>query len=231
MTVEIDFDDPEQDYSGIENGPTSEYWTGKCLWCHQPLKARFWMLQGKRLRPTVHDRCAQAYEKMLHDPRKTVEGDAQIPERFRHWDPAKFPDKHAFSVAQSFDPKSQFKVLAILGDPGKGKSRLMWQIIRQFFEIWSEERHQSRWVEYFLFSDLASEYDQSKIMKVKMAQFAFLDDLTELPAGRTRAQIQEVVRYRVQTQKWTFLTIDKDAFDEDLLTNVFRERAITVKVK
>ena len=104
-------------------------------------------------------------------------------------------------------------------------------MIRQFFEIWAEQRRQSRWVEYFLFSDLATEYDQSKIIKVKTAQFVFLDDLTELPPGRTRAQIQEVVRYRVQSAKWTFLTIDKDAFDEDLLTNVFRERAVKIKVK
>jgi len=223
MTVHVDFDDELP-----ENGPTNEYWEGKCALCQQPIKARYWMLMGKKMHGNVHEKCADKYEAERRGQKTEV---VQIPERFRDWDPDKFPDKQAFSQAQAFDPDSKYKTLAILGDPGKGKSRLMWQVIRQFFEIWAEQRRQSRWVEYFLFSDLATEYDQSKIIKVKTAQFVFLDDLTELPPGRTRAQIQEVVRYRVQSAKWTFLTIDKDAFDEDLLTNVFRERAVKIKVK
>jgi hypothetical protein len=228
MTVRIDFDDEPADLP--ENGPTNEWLDTLCMFCRKPLRARFWMVSGKRLRPTVHDWCADKYSKMLHDPRKTVDGDASVPERFRHWDPAKFPNKHAFSQAQSFDPDSQLKALAILGDPGRGKSRLMWQVVRQFFEIWAEARNQSRWVEYFLFSDLMTEYDQSKITKLKLAQFAFVDDLADAPSGRTKALIQEVIRYRVQSQKWTFLTIDNDGFDADLIRNVFRERAVTVKV-
>jgi hypothetical protein len=75
-----------------------------------------------------------------------------------------------------------------------------------------------------------TEYDQSKITKVKLGQFVFIDDLAEAASGRMRTLIQEVIRYRVQTQRWTFLTIDNDKFDPDLLTNVFHERAITVKL-
>lgn len=225
--IEVSFDEEEP---LPENGPTNQWWSGQCKACHQPLKARYWMVQGKRLRPTVHDRCAAQYDQQLRDPRKTVEGDAAIPERFLYWDSAKFSDKHAFFQAQGFDPDSKFKVLAILGNPGKGKSRLCWQVIRQFFEIWAERRHQSRWVEYFHFSDLMTEYDQSKISKAKLAQFAFIDDLADAPSGRTKSQVQELIRHRCQNQKWTFLTIDNTEFDPDLLTNVFRERAVTVKV-
>jgi hypothetical protein len=227
MTVAISFnDEPAQP----ENGPTNEYWEGKCLFCHKPLKARYWLLNGKRLRPTVHDWCADRYGKMLHDPRKTVEADAQVPERFRHWELAKFPNKHAFSLAQSFDPDSRYKTLVIMGDPGKGKSRLAWQVIRQFFEIWAEKRHQSRWVEYFTFSDLFTEYDQSKISRAKLAQFVFIDDLAKGTPGRTMALIQEVVRYRVKGERWTFLTVDDEAFDAGL-QDLFRERAVVVTVE
>jgi DNA replication protein DnaC len=231
MTVQVDFDEEDEQPAAVENGPTNLWWEGQCLFCRKPLRARYWMLMGKPLRPTVHEQCAQRYNKMLHDPRKTVPGDAEIPERFRFWDFAKFPDKHAFSLAQSFDPDSQYKTLAILGNPGKGKSRLMWQVVRQFFEIWAEQKNQSRWVEYYLFSDLMTEYDQSKISKAKAAQFCFIDDLADAPSGRVKAAVQEVVRYRVQSQKWTFLTIDSDKFDPDLLTNVFRERALKVEVQ
>jgi len=223
MTIEINFDDDELP----ENGPTNEWWEGKCLLCHQPIRARYWMVMGKRMHGTVHEGCCDRYERELHG-QKTEQ--VAIPERFKEWDTEKFPDKQAFAAAQAFDPDSKYKTLALLGDPGKGKSRLMWQIVRQFFEVWAEQRRQSRWVEYFLFSDLATEYDQSRITKVKMSQFVFLDDLTELPPSRTKALIQEVVRYRVQTQKWTFLTIDKAEFDPDLIHHVCHERAVVVKV-
>jgi hypothetical protein len=225
MTVAISFDDDQP-----QNGPTNLYWEGKCLFCHKPLKARYWLLNGKRLRPTVHDWCADRYGKMLHDPRKTAGNDAVIPERFRHWDPAKFPYPQAFAEAQSFDPESQYKTLVIMGDPGKGKSRLAWQVVRQFFEIWAERRNQSRWVEYFTFSDLFTEYDQSKISKAKLAQFVFIDDLAEGTPGRTMALIQEVIRFRVKDQRWTFLTVDDEDFDAGL-EDLFRERAVVVTVE
>jgi hypothetical protein len=229
MTVRIDFDDEPADLP--ENGPTNEWLDTLCMFCRKPLRARFWMVSGKRLRPTVHDWCADKYSKMLHDPRKTVDGDASVPERFRHWDLSKFPDKHAFSEAQSFGPDNKHKVLVIMGDPGKGKSRLAWAVVRQFFEVWAEERSQSRWVDVFHFSDLASEYDQAKISRIKSSQFVFIDDLADMPSGRIKSLIQEAVRFRIQSQRWTFLTIDSAKFDEDLIARVLKGRAVVITVK
>ena len=233
MTVEISFDDEQdQTFSGIENGPTNQWWEGTCRFCHRPLRARYWMLMGKRLRPTTHDACAAAYEKMLKDPQKKVEGDAQVPEQFRHWDLGKFRNEQAFSEAQAFDPDSQRKTLVVMGDVGKGKSRLAWAIVRQFFELWSDSRNQARWVDYFSFVDLVSgDYDQSKLSRLKNCQFAFVDDIGCVDSfGKRRAEIQAALRFRVQSDRWSFLTVDHADFDRDLFEHIVMDRACVVVI-
>jgi hypothetical protein len=224
MTIEVSFESDEP----LGDGPTQETFVGTCMLCGQPLKCRWWIFGGRRIHGTVHDKCAAEFEAQRRG--KKTEQAAAVPDRFKEWDSSKFHYLQALSQAQSFEPNSKYRTLVIMGDPGKGKSRLAWQIVRQFFDIWSEERHQTKWVEYFTFSDLLTEYDQSKITKVKMAQFVFLDDLAKGTPGRTMALIQEVVRFRIKQQKWTFLTLDDEAFDAGL-EDLFRERAVVVTVE
>jgi DNA replication protein DnaC len=220
MTVEIDFSD-ENPF--VPTGPPPPDKEIECAICKKPLRARHHWIISRWMHGTVHERCAAEWE------RSRVSGhreEVKIPDRFGEWDLSRFPHKRAFSEAQSFEPDSRLKTLIIMGPPGSGKSRLMWNIVAQFFNVWASERRQSRWVEYLLFTDLMTDYDQSKITKLKTCQFAFVDDIgcTE-SFGRSRALLQDVIRFRLSTQKWTFLTIDDRKFDPDLIDNAVRDRA------
>ena len=222
MTIEVDFSEEEPD-----SGKTQETFEASCLLCHQPLKGNWWLIMGVRMRATVHDRCLRAYDSKAG---KKIESH-QIPERFAHWDGKLFAHQDVLSTATAFAPDSKLRVMALIGPPGTGKSRLMWQVVQSFFDEWGRYNHQERWCEYMLFSDLASgEYDQSRLAKVKSTQFLFLDDIRDMPSGRMKSQIQEIIRYRVQSQKWTFLTIDDPGFDFDLINHVFRERAVVAVI-
>jgi hypothetical protein len=230
MTIEVDFDDEPPPYSGIENGPTNQFWSGNCKICKLPLTSRWWLVMGARIHASVHDKCAQKYNQDLLSPNKRQDQDSLIPERFREWSLEKFKDKRGFSAAQCFDPEHQYSVLVLMGDVGRGKSRLGWQIAKQFCEIWSELHNQSRWCDYFEFSDLCSEYDQSKLLRLKNCWFAFVDDIRDVPIGRIRSSIQDAIRSRVKRQGWTLLTIDDPRFDEDLVEHVLRERAVKITI-
>jgi hypothetical protein len=194
-----------------------------CVLCHSPLKVTYHWIVNHWLHATVHDQCAANFEKRLKGKKALI---AEIPERFQHWDLAQFSNQRAVADASSFDLNATHTVLALVGLPARGKSRLMWHIVAQFFNDLP-----GKWVDYFLFVDLMTEYDQSKIIRLKQSPFAFIDDIgcTE-SFGRTRAQLQDAIRYRVQTQKWTFLTIDNQDFDQDLIKNVFRDRATVVVI-
>lgn len=210
------------------NGKSQETFEASCLLCGQPLKGNWWYVFGVRLRPTVHTGCQAKYRQQAKGGKIA---DPAIPERFAHWDGKLFAHHKALSDASAFGPQSKVRVLALIGKAGQGKSRLMWQVVKSFFEEWAAYNHQSRWVEYLLFSDLASgEYDQSKLAKAKSTQFLFLDDIRDMPPGRMKSQIQEIVRYRTQVQKWSFFTIDDPDFDSDLIDHVFDGRAVVVTI-
>jgi hypothetical protein len=207
----------------------AETWTRPCALCREPLQGRFWWWRGRRwYGATCHDRCLRLWDR--NRVRRKAGPLRTIPERFAAFDPAKFRYERALSQAQDFQPGSRVKVLALIGPIGRGKSRLIWQVISQFFDIWEQERGQSRWVDAFNFSDLLTEYDQARVMRIKNAQFVLIDDIGDCPAGRMRSTLQEVIRYRAKTQAWTFLTCDDIAFDPDLVKHVFVERALVVMV-
>jgi DNA replication protein DnaC len=196
--------------------------TINCVLCHSPLKVTYHWIVNHWLHATVHDQCAANFEKRLKGKKALI---TEIPERFQHWDSAQFSNQQAVADASSFDLNAAYTVLALVGLPGRGKSRLMWHVVSQFFSDLP-----GKWVDYFLFVDLMSgEYDQSRIIKIKTSPFVFIDDIgcTE-SYGRTRAQLQDAIRYRVQMRRWTFLTIDDPSFDNGLIENVFRDRAVVV---
>lgn len=196
-----------------------------CRLCGAPLKLVQWhWVYDRWLHDTVHVRCAEEWEK-----RKATEGvkamEREIPERFRHFD-AKKANQEALWRAQEFSPESDKKTLAIVGVPGRGKSRLMWAIVEQFFA----ELGGSRWVEYFLFEDLITEFDRNALTKLKGAKHAFIDNVGGVESyGRERAQLQSVIRTRINKGMWTFLTIDNIDFDSGLKA-LCRDRALFVVI-
>lgn len=205
-----------------------ETWTRPCRLCGKPLTGHFWHWNYKKwYGQTCHERCITGW-----DARRAGEKPfrPEIPERFAAFDIGKFRYPDAADEASAFGPDSKLKALALIGPVGRGKSRLMWQVISQFFTLWAQERGQSRWVDAYLFSDLVTEYDQSALNKLKHAQFVLVDDIGDLPAGRARSSLQEVIRNRVKTGRWTFLTIDDTKFDPDLVKHIFVERGVAVMV-
>jgi hypothetical protein len=188
----------------------------------------YWVL-NRWLHATIHERCVEVYNKNLDLARKNkVQVEREMPERFREFDPQK-ADQGALSALQAFWPDSKVKTLALVGVRARGKSRMMWAVIGQFFDILEHETGAKRWVEYFLFSDLISELDRGTLNRFKIAKHAFLDDVGSVESfGRERAALQQVVRARVQKgENWTFLTIDSLKFD-DGLEDLLRGRSVTV---
>lgn len=154
-----------------------------------------------------------------------------FPERFLEFHEAQFTDPDALRVAHAFGLNSGFKTLAIIGDPASGKSRLMWHVIGRFFTEMEQRTKQVRWVDYWLYSDLMSDPDREELKKVKSCQFAFIDDIGATEGfGRARANLQDVIRTRVQKNQWTFLTIDDPRFDPGF-KDLFRERAVEIYVE
>ncbi len=112
--------------------------------------------------------------------------------------------------------------------PPRYQSRLMWAIIQTFFDELEVDTGLRRWVDYYLFTDLITEQDKSVLAKVKMGRYVFIDDIGCTDSyGRERAQLQDVIRTRVQKEQWTFLTIDSPDFDPGL-KDFFRDRALDI---
>lgn len=228
MAIDISFDDLSP--GGDEIIPPAvrldARWERPCRLCGGQMTGHYWSWAGRiYFGSTSHQECIDTEEHRKRGEKPFI---ARIPERFASFDPNKFRNADAFDQAGAFTPDSKYNVLAIIGPPGKGKSRLAWHIVEQFFQLWNMHRGQSKWVEYFLSSDLMSEYDQSKLSLLKNCQFAFVDDLGDCPAGRIRSALQNAIRYRVQAGKWSFLTIDSIEFDQDLVEHVFLERATVI---
>lgn len=231
MAIDVSFSDlilePDTDPLGPAE-QLAETWERPCKFCREPLRGHFWLWGGKKFYgATCHQVCVERYKAKLQAD--TVTPAAQeIPERFREWDNAKFKFPRARLDAADFLPDSKLKTVALLGPVGLGKSRLAWQIVTQFFREWSRQRGQTRWPDYFLASDLLTEYDQSRVNRIKQCQFTFIDDLGDFPSGRMKSTLQQLIRYKVQAGHWLFLTIDDIRFDEDLVKHVFVDRALKI---
>jgi hypothetical protein len=179
------------------------------------------------LHPTVHVRCRDLYDRNQAEVRSSLHVlEREMPERFLKFDPSK-ADARALMIAQGFTPQSDRKTLVLIGVPARGKSRIMWAVITQFFDILREETGAERWVDYFTFADLVSESDRTMLNRFKLSKHAFLDNLGCVESyGRERAGLQQVIRARIERgENWTFLTIDSLRFDDGLET-LLKGRAI-----
>lgn len=212
MAIETEFDNP---------GPKEL----RCKGCNQPMvSVPFWT--GRIwIYPTCHQEC---YEK---DYSVKVVSRKQVPERFKVFEEVKFKDPDALRVAHAFGLDSGFKTLAIIGVRASGKSRLMWHVLGRFFEEVQRRTTKDRWVEYWIYPDLMTEWDRDELKKVKTCQFCFIDDIGVTEAyGKERSQLQDVIRARVQKDQWTFLTIDDPSFDPGF-KDLFRQRAVEIYVE
>jgi DNA replication protein DnaC len=199
----------------------------RCRLCTKPFTANFYWVYDRWLRPTVHDKCAEEWSKAEKARDAEPPKKQPIPERFTSFDPLQ-ADQKTLSLAQSFGPDSNSKALVIIGPPGRGKSRIMWAVIQQFFGELEACEGARRWVDYYTFSDLVSESDKSMLSRVKHDRYVFIDDVGSCDCyGRERATLQNIIRTRVQKQQWTWLTIDNMDFDPDL-DRVLDGRAVKV---
>jgi hypothetical protein len=196
----------------------------RCKLCDGEMIVRHHWLFGRWLHPTVHERCAD------QRPGKTAGREREIPERFREFNPG-LADAEALRIAQGFTPDSKLKTLIIVGVPSRGKSRLMWAIVGQFFDMLREKTGAQRWIEYFIFSDLVSEPDRVQLNRLRVSKHAFVDDVGSTESfGRERASLQQVIRARIQkNEHWTFATIDSLKFD-DGLGDFMKGRALTIYI-
>jgi DNA replication protein DnaC len=202
----------------------------KCMLCEQPLTVtHHWIpVLNKWMHATYHDACVEQWERKNRSG-KAAPWQRDIPERFRHFDITRVPveDQKAAAEASDFGPDGQYKTLVLTGPPGSAKSRIMWNAIKGFFDVLGN----NRWVDYYLFTDLMTEFDRNQISKLKMSKYAFVDDIGATESyGRERAQLQDAIRARVQKSQWTFLTIDDPSFDPGF-EDLFRERAVVIYVK
>ena len=196
-----------------------------CALCAKPMVARYHYLFGQWLHSTVHDKCADEYDRKIAQ-RSSKSADQEMPPRFAHFE-ARLAIAEAVEAVEGFSPDSELKTLAIIGVPARAKSRLMWCVIQGFFAELERKSGLRRWVDYYLFPDLVTEYDKNVFTKIKLGKYVFIDDIgcTE-SYGRERASVQDVIRARVQKNMWTFLTIDDPEFDR--FSDIFRARAIEV---
>jgi chromosomal replication initiation ATPase DnaA len=203
----------------------------KCAICYQPLRANFYWMVNRWIRTTVHDKCAEAFDASRSGTIRGEENATNVPERFTVFNHGQFWDKHALFEVKDFLPDSRLKTLALIGDSGLGKSRLMWAVIQQFFDqLRLENGYQSK-IQYFIFADVLSEFDRNKLLAIKGAKYAFIDDIGAVDShGQPRAQLQQVIRARIQTGMWTFLTVDNEDFDPGM-RDVFRGRAKVIFIR
>jgi hypothetical protein len=198
-----------------------------CKLCGEPLRARFHLVLGRRLRPTIHDHCVPLYEKRLEGAPVGTERD--IPPRFQNFDPHLFTDKEALAIAQTFSPQSDQHILAILGPPAKGKSRLAWAVAIQFFDELCETTGSRRWIDCYVgFESAIAEFDKFLINRMATARFVFADDFGSVDSyGSVRGQLQAAIRSRIKNNRWMILTIDDLSFDLEI-PNILKDRALVV---
>jgi hypothetical protein len=200
----------------------------KCKWCGQSMTVTHHWVLSLWLHPTVHDTCADAY---MAKQTERAGPKPLIPERFRDWQVERFQHKQAFADAVSFDPDSAFKTLVIVGEPGNGKTRLMWTVINQFFDVMRQRTGEQRWVDHYLFTDIVSELDKTLLAKMKMTKYLYVSDVGSVDSyGRERAGLQQVLRSRIQHGQWTFLCIDSLQTFDPGLEDFFKGRATVISI-
>src|SRR5258705_6132680 len=145
--------------------------TIKCMLCSEPLVVRHhWIaVINQWMHPTCHDACVDKWKRENRGG-EAAPWERAIPERFRSFNAMAAPDQRAVAAANDFGPDSQFKTLAIIGPRGSSKSRLMWNVIQGFFDILGN----GRWVDYYIFPDLMTEFDRGQITKLKLSKYAFV---------------------------------------------------------
>lgn len=196
----------------------------QCAICGQMLVANYHWFFGRWRHATVHEKCAQDWEKNFGHRKVNPQ---EVPPRFAEFDPTK-ANKRVVAACGGFSPESNLKTLAIIGERATGKSRLMWATIQSFFGELERLTGMLAWVDYYLFTDLITEFDRNALVRVKAGRYVAIDDIGCTDSyGRERAQLQDVIRTRVQKGMWTFLTIDNPEFDSGL-ADLFRDRALTV---
>jgi DNA replication protein DnaC len=207
-----------------------------CKYCKKPMRVTWhWMeLEGVTRRgwvhPTVHDACADRWTREK-DLEQAVQIKQEIPERYRNFDVMKFTGSNtALDLAASFYPDSIMRTVAIIGGTGRGKSRLMWNLIKGFFDEIMLETAVNSWVDYYEFSDLMTEYDRKLLSEIKDKKYVFIDNIgTTEAGGQQRVILQDVIRARIHAGKWTFLTIDNMDFDRGF-PDLFRDRVVEIEV-
>lgn len=195
----------------------------ECRICGKPMTVSWHLFMGRWAHGNCHDQCVENLERSTPGSKRR----RVVPERFMDFYLDRLPDLGAARKALNFDIDNAYRALAIIGVRGMGKSRLMWEVVKEFFA----KPQLTSWVEYAIFPDLMTDFERATIIKLKAARYAFIDDIGSTESyGRERAQLQDVIRTRVQKQMWTFLTIDDPSFDAGF-EDLFRDRAVVVYVK
>jgi hypothetical protein len=204
--------------------------TVQCLICKEPLKVtHYWIATfGHWMRPSIHNRCVDRYARHMAGV-NAKDVSREIPERYTGFNGNLCPPGALQEVAE-WGPDHKWRVCAIVGSPHKGKSRLAWATVTQYFDLLYESTGAKRWVDYFQFETLMSEFDRATINKIANAHFAFIDDVGAIDSyGRERALLQAAIRTRIKGNKTTLLTIDDMGFDPEL-EHVLKGRALVVPV-
>jgi hypothetical protein len=198
-----------------------------CGICNKPLRSRYHWVYDRWLHGTVHDKCAEEWSRAEKTRGNAPPSAQPIPERFAEYR-SDLANQQALSLAQGFAADSELHTLAIIGPPGRGKSRLAWAVIQQYFDDLAALTGAHRWVDYYLFGDLVTDPERSMLSKVKIGRYVFIDDIGACECyGRDRATLQAIIRTRIQKSQWTWLTIDNISFDPDL-DHVMDGRAVKV---
>ena len=198
----------EEDF--ISDEPTEPI---RCMLCGGLMAANYLWWEGSWHRShTVHESCLNRWNKKESKPGKK----RYVPEKFTNFDGTRL-DPDAVALAAEFSPDSEHHTLAIVGLPGRGKSRLVWASVKGFFDQLELEGTRT-WVEYYSFADVIAEYDKGKIAQIKNARYVFVDNIGCVDSfGRERAALQAALRARVERNAWTWLSIDAVSFDPDLV--------------
>jgi DNA replication protein DnaC len=186
-----------------------------CGWCGEKMTVtHHWIpVLNHWTHAAIHVRCQDEYYRQASQKSHKSQ-EREIPERFIRFDPT-LADSSALDACAAFTPDSKLRTLVLVGVPRRGKSRIMWATIAQFFDLLELQTGVRRWVDYYLFADLVSELDRGQLNRLKVAKYAFLDDVGSVESyGRERAALQQVIRARIQSNRdWFFLTIDSLNFD------------------
>ena len=199
-----------------------------CMLCRQPMwVTHYWIgVVNHWWHATVHERCLDAYDALRRKSQLSVVKGREVPERFLDFNHA-LADQEALAIAKSFTPDSKLRTLALIGVPRRGKSRIMWAVVTQFFDLLELKTGADCWIQYFIFPDLVSELDRVMLNRLKTAKYAFVDDIGSVESyGRERAALQQVIRTRIQKgDLWSFLVIDSLTFDPGL-QDLLKGRAV-----